>query len=271
MLVQGRGVAQVLATGMNPEIGKIGKALQNLEPNETFLQTKSALMIRTFAIVGLSLCVVAIALYGLTRGNWMSGFLAGIGFGVASSRGNSRGADRLSRHRGPGTCPTARLTRRMPASEALGSATGFVRRQDGHPHLDQMTVRRLLPEREFSNVDDSDRATMAISRARALRRTRQRIRPVRSHGEGIKALAERYLDDAEKSKHWTHEYSICRELFALSQFGKYRTALNMSPLPTDRPRQLRTPAELLAEVGRRSPLDALDSRRRSQSPTLPTF
>jgi Ca2+-transporting ATPase len=37
MLVQGRGVARVLATGMNTEIGK---ALQALEPDETF--TKSA-------------------------------------------------------------------------------------------------------------------------------------------------------------------------------------------------------------------------------------
>src|SRR6266545_7577727 len=33
MLVQGRGVARVLATGVNTEIGKIGKALQALEPD----------------------------------------------------------------------------------------------------------------------------------------------------------------------------------------------------------------------------------------------
>ena len=83
MLVQGRGVARVLATGVNTEIGKIGKALQALEPDETFLQKRSAIMIRTFAAVGLSLCVVVIVLYGATRGNWMGGFLAGIALAMS--------------------------------------------------------------------------------------------------------------------------------------------------------------------------------------------
>ena len=33
---------------------------------------------RTVAAVGLSLCALAVVLYGLTRGNWINGFLVGI-------------------------------------------------------------------------------------------------------------------------------------------------------------------------------------------------
>ena len=42
MLVQGRGVARVTATGWRTEFGRIGIALQTLEPDQTFLEKKSA-------------------------------------------------------------------------------------------------------------------------------------------------------------------------------------------------------------------------------------
>jgi len=77
MLVQGRGVARVTATGLRTELGKIGKALQSVEADETFLQKKSAVMIRNFAAIGLALCVLAVVLYGFTRGDWLQGILAG--------------------------------------------------------------------------------------------------------------------------------------------------------------------------------------------------
>src|SRR5439155_15989344 len=78
MLVQGRGMARVVATGLNTELGRIGKALESVETDETFLQKKSANLIRASAVVGLSLCALAVVLYGVTRGNWFSGFLVGI-------------------------------------------------------------------------------------------------------------------------------------------------------------------------------------------------
>ncbi len=39
LIVQGQGIAQVYATGMLTEMGKIGKALQTVEPEDTVLQT----------------------------------------------------------------------------------------------------------------------------------------------------------------------------------------------------------------------------------------
>ncbi|MEI7835448.1 MAG: cation-transporting P-type ATPase, partial [Planctomycetota bacterium] len=88
MVTQGQGVAEVIATGLRTEIGKIGKALQTLQPEKTLLQKETGRLVRTLAIVGLSLCVVVVVAYGLTRGNtaesWQRGFLAGIATAMAT-------------------------------------------------------------------------------------------------------------------------------------------------------------------------------------------
>jgi Ca2+-transporting ATPase len=225
MLVQGRGIAQVLATGVNTEIGKIGKALQKLEPDETFLQKRSALMIRTFAAVGLSLCVAVIVLYGATRGNWMSGFLAGIALAMSLLPEEipvvltvflAIGAWRMSQRRV--------LTRRMPAIEALGSATVLCVDKTGTLTLNQMTVRRLFAGDEFYDIEIAGEGVLP-------RRFHELVRfavlasetdPFDPMEKAFKDLGERYLDEADKNQDWTlvHEYSLSRELLALSHVWK---------------------------------------------------
>ena len=83
MLVQGRGVARVIATGARTEMGHIGKALQSVETDHTYLQREAGNLIRNFAAVGLSVCALAVVLYGLTRGSWINGFLAGVALAMA--------------------------------------------------------------------------------------------------------------------------------------------------------------------------------------------
>ncbi len=150
MLVQGRGVARVLKTGTGTEIGKIGKALQTLETDETFLQKKSAGLIRNLAAVGLSLCALAVILYGLTRGNWLQGFLVGIALAMALLPEEipvvltvflALGAWRMSQKRV--------LTRRMPAIETLGSATVLCVDKTGTLTLNRMSVGKLFAGRGF--------------------------------------------------------------------------------------------------------------------------
>ena len=188
MLVQGRGSARVLATGLNTEIGNIGKALQSLEPDETFLQKRSVTMIRTFAAIGLSLCVVVIVLYGMTRGNWMGGVLAGIALAMSLLPEEipvvltvffALGAWRMSQRRV--------LTRRMPAIEALGSATVLCVDKTGTLTLNRMSVSRLYAGGEFYDVDGirQSLAATTISRVDSLLRFGQRTRSIRSYGEGV--------------------------------------------------------------------------------------
>ena len=225
MLVQGRGVARALATGANTEIGKIGKALQKLEPDETFLQKRSAVMIRGFAAVGLSLCAVVIVLYGATRGNWLDGFLAGIALAMALLPEEipvvltvflAIGAWRMSQRRV--------LTRRMPAIEALGSATVLCVDKTGTLTLNQMSVRRLFADGEFYDIENGHdlplpRRFHELVRFAGLASETDPFDPME---KAFKVLGERYLDHSEKDENWTlvHEYSIRPELLALSHVWK---------------------------------------------------
>ena len=78
LVVQGQGIARVQATGLATEIGRIGKSLSILEPEETPLKKETTRLVRKLAIIGVSLCVLVVIIYGVTRGNWLDGFLAGI-------------------------------------------------------------------------------------------------------------------------------------------------------------------------------------------------
>jgi Ca2+-transporting ATPase len=225
MLVQGRGVARVLATGVNTEIGKIGKALQALEPDETFLQKRSAIMIRTFAAVGLSLCVVVIVLYGATRGNWMGGFLAGIALAMSLLPEEipvvltvflAIGAWRMSQRRV--------LTRRMPAIEALGSATVLCVDKTGTLTLNRMSVSRLYAGGEFYDVEGiHDRLLpQRVHELILFSILASEPDPYDPMEKAFKELGDHYLTSLENGKDWrlVHEYSLSPELLALSHVWK---------------------------------------------------
>lgn len=182
-------------------------------------------MIRTLAAVGLSVCAAVIILYGATRGNWMSGFLAGIALAMSLLPEEipvvltvflAIGAWRMSQQRV--------LTRRMPAIEALGAATVLCVDKTGTLTLNQMTVRRLFAGDEFYDVDSLGEGALP-------RRFHELVRyaglasetdPFDPMEKAFKALGERYLDEAEKNEHWTlvHEYSLSRDLLALSHVWK---------------------------------------------------
>ncbi len=148
LVTAGQGIAEVFGTGPRTELGKIGKALQQVEPEATFLQKETNRLVRTFAWVGLSACGLVVVLYALTRGGgatvWKEGFLAGIAlamavlpeeFPVVLTVFMALGAWRISRSRV--------LTRRMPAIEALGAATVLCVDKTGTLTLNQMTLKRL--------------------------------------------------------------------------------------------------------------------------------
>src|SRR5690348_13944854 len=78
LVVQGQGLAQVYATGMRTEIGKIGKALQTVQIEESRLQRETRRLVRILALAGLALCAAVALGYGLSRGDFLAGLLAGI-------------------------------------------------------------------------------------------------------------------------------------------------------------------------------------------------
>jgi Ca2+-transporting ATPase len=225
MLVQGRGVARVLATGLKTEIGNIGKALQSLDPDETFLQKRSLTLIRTFAAVGISLCIVVIILYGVSRGDWMGGFLAGIALAMSLLPEEipvvltvflALGAWRMSQRRV--------LTRRMPAIEALGAVTVLCVDKTGTLTLNRMSVSRLYTGGEFYYVDGIGNPTLPQRFHELVRFSvlASETDPYDPMEKAFKELGDRYLTSVESTEDWqlVHEYSISPELLALSHVWK---------------------------------------------------
>ena len=155
LVVKGQGVAAVLATGMATEMGKIGKALQSVELEKTPLQRETGKIVRNLAVIGLLLCLLVIVVYGLTRGNWLHGFLAGITlamallpeeFPVVLTIFLALGAWRISQKRV--------LTRRVPAVETLGSATVLCVDKTGTITQNRMSVSRMFTHGQFYDIDE---------------------------------------------------------------------------------------------------------------------
>jgi P-type Ca2+ transporter type 2C len=145
LVVKGQGITRVAATGMHTEIGKIGKALQILQDADTNLQQQTSRIVRNFAAVGIGMCVLVVVVFGLSRGNWLQGFLAGITLAMATLPEEfpvvltiflALGAWRLSK--------IHVLTRRVPAVEMLGAATVLCTDKTGTLTQNRMTVTHLL-------------------------------------------------------------------------------------------------------------------------------
>ena len=155
LVVKGQGIARVLSTGARTEIGKIGKALQILEPEDTNLQRQTGKIVRNFALIGVSLCILVVVVFGLTRGDWLNGFLAGLTLAMATLPEEfpvvltiflALGAWRISQHKV--------LTRRVPAVEMLGAATVLCVDKTGTLTLNRMTVTKVAVKNQIIPIDD---------------------------------------------------------------------------------------------------------------------
>ena len=156
LIVQGQGIAQVRSTGIHTEMGNIGKALQTVQIEGTRLQTEVGLLVRRVAILGLALCVFVVVLYGLTRGNWLQGILAGITLAMAMLPEEfpvvltiflALGAWRLSKIKV--------LARRVPVIETLGSATVLCVDKTGTLTVNRMSIRKLAVDGTVLDVEQS--------------------------------------------------------------------------------------------------------------------
>jgi len=242
MVTQGQGLAEVEGTGVNTEIGKIGKALQTLDTEQTLLQKETERLVRNLAIVGLSLCVLVVIAYGITRGNWLNGLLAGITLAMATLPEEfpvvltvflALGAWRISRERV--------LTRRAPTVETLGSATVLCVDKTGTLTLNHMTVTRIFAHGAFYDVaaprpapsETPASAPAAPGSGCPLPETFHELvefsilaskrDPFDPMEKALKELGDQHLAHTEHIHHdWTlvREYPLCQNLLALSHVWK---------------------------------------------------
>jgi len=154
LVVQGQGLVEVRSTGIKTEMGKIGVVLQTVERGETRLKTEISGIVRTIALIGISLCAIIVIVYGLTRFNWIEGFLAGITlamailpeeFPVVLTIFLALGAWRISQKNV--------LTRQIPAIETLGSATVLCVDKTGTITQNRMSVQKFFALGEMCDYD----------------------------------------------------------------------------------------------------------------------
>jgi len=147
LVVQGQGLAEVQSTGIHTEMGKIGAVLRTVERDETRLKTEIAGIVRTIALAGIFLCAIIVVVYGVTRFNWLEGFLAGITlamailpeeFPVVLTIFLALGAWRISKNNV--------LTRQIPAIETLGSATVLCVDKTGTLTMNRMSVVKFFAQ-----------------------------------------------------------------------------------------------------------------------------
>jgi Ca2+-transporting ATPase len=149
LVVQGQGIAEVVATGLHTEMGKIGKTLQTVVPEDTRLQIETRRVVQRLTGIAIAICMAVVVIYGITRADWLNGILAGLALAMAILPNEIPvvltiflvlGAWRFSQQRV--------LTRRVPVVETLGSTTILCVDKTGTLTFNRMAVQQLFVERD---------------------------------------------------------------------------------------------------------------------------
>ncbi|MDA8364156.1 MAG: cation-translocating P-type ATPase [Gammaproteobacteria bacterium] len=227
MVVRGNAIAEVQAVGTGTRVGRIGRAMQTLEQQDTPLQREMARLVRIVAVLGAVLCATVVVAYGLSRGDWLHGLLSGLAmamavlpeeFPVVLAVFLALGAWRISR-RGV-------LTRRMAAVELLGAATVLCVDKTGTLTQNRMSVKKLWTESGSCDLDTPHAALAEpfheLVEYAILASQRDPFDPMeqamRGLGTAMLGGTEHLHDDWELVR----EYPLSKELLALSHVWRAR-------------------------------------------------
>jgi Ca2+-transporting ATPase len=221
LVIQGQGLAQVSSTGIQTEMGKIGRALETIAEEDSLLKKETSSIIKNFAIFGGILCLLVVVVYGLTRGDWLHGLLAGLSLSMALLPEEfsvvllvflSMGAWRLSKR--------DVLVRRMPAIETLGSSTVLCVDKTGTLTQNRMNLSSLYAENGYCEIDQDkcllDKKFHELLEFGYLASQQDPFDPLEKE---IKKNTEKFLPDHERiHREWklVREYPLSKSLLALS-------------------------------------------------------
>ncbi len=226
LVVQGKGIARVHSIGGQTALGRIGKALQTVQQEETRLHKETRRLVRILATVGLGLFVVVVAAYGITHGGtlhaWKNGLLAGLTmamailpeeFPVVLTVFLALGAWRIAQKQV--------LTRRVPALETLGSATLLCVDKTGTLTQNRMSVERIHAKGKTFIVDLNAKRPFPETYHEVLEFSilASQVDPFDPMEKAFRTLGDHFLANTEHlHTNWklVREYPLSRELLAMS-------------------------------------------------------
>ncbi|MEG0518475.1 MAG: cation-translocating P-type ATPase [Bacteroidales bacterium] len=221
MVVQGNGLARVTHTGMNTQIGKIGKALEEVEQSPTKLKSEIGKLVKQLTMIGAILCISVITIYTVTRGDLLQGFLAGITlamamlpeeFPVVLTIFMAIGAWRISKKNV--------LTRTPSAIETLGSATILCTDKTGTLTENKMVVTKLYNKQNFWASKNSQEFPEEYHDIIEYGILSSQTNPFDPMEKAINKMGDTFLQNTEhihSSWEMIKEYSLSRELLAMSR------------------------------------------------------
>ncbi|PKL51756.1 MAG: ATPase [Nitrospira bacterium HGW-Nitrospira-1] len=226
LIVQGQGIAKVKAIGINTELGRIGKSLQELGTEDTLLHKETRRLVNRLAITGILLCGLVVILYGITRGNWLNGLLAGLTLAMATLPEEfpvvltiflALGAWRISKKQV--------LTRRVPAVETLGACTVLCVDKTGTLTMNSMTVKKIFAGGGFCDIDSRSEGALPEDCHEIVEFgiLASKIDPFDPMEKALRQLGIYSLSHTEHlHDDWTlvHEYPLSHDLLALSHVWK---------------------------------------------------
>lgn len=144
IMLTGKGLGQVVQTGMSTEMGKIAHMLQSIEEERSPLKEKLANLGKVMVYICIAICAV-VSVLGVIRGNRISDmFMLGISLAVAAipeglpaivTVALALGVSRMLRRNA--------LVRKLPAVETLGCTSVICSDKTGTLTENNMTVKAL--------------------------------------------------------------------------------------------------------------------------------
>ena len=222
MVVSGRGVAKVNFTGLNTEIGKIGKSLENIKEEDTLLHKETKKIVRSVALIGIILCILVVVFYTFVKGNLVAGFLAGITLSMAMLPEEfpvvlliflTLGAWRISKRKV--------LTRRAAAIETLGAATVLCTDKTGTLTLNKMELSGLYSNGKFFEIKNLKSEKLSeqfetLLESGVLASQKDPFDPIEKELNKIGNLYIKKIKEIHNNFNLIKEYPLSKKLLALS-------------------------------------------------------
>lgn len=221
MIVQGNGLVKVIAIALNTEIGKIGKALDSVVEEPTRLKREMRTLVKRLTVIGVILCVMVIAIYTLSRGDMLKGFLAGITLAMAMLPEEfpvvltiflALGAWRISKK--------SVLTRKPSSIETLGSATVLCTDKTGTLTQNKMTVTKLFNTTDFTSIVSGNVFPEPFHEIIEYGILSSQVNPFDPMEKAIINIGDQFLKNSEHiHTDWLleKEYPLSKDLLAMSR------------------------------------------------------